>query len=130
MTEFVTSITEGVKVSVETYYYPEHSIPHNREYVFAYRITIENRSPHTIQLLNRHWFIYDSFIRREVKGAGVIGQQPVLEPGESHQYISGCNLTTEIGKMFGAFTMTRVHDGSRFLVNIPAFLMVVPHKLN
>ena len=85
----VTEITQGIKVSVETEYQPSYSSPSQYHYVFTYRITIENQSEFTIQLLRRHWHIYDAgFNKREVEGEGVVGQQPVLEPGQTHQYVS------------------------------------------
>jgi ApaG protein len=127
----ITQITEGVKVSVITSYQPEYSSPVQSHYVFTYKILIENNSEYTVQLLKRHWFIYDANgVVREVEGEGVVGQQPVLEPGESHEYISGCNLKTEIGKMRGNYLMERVVDGKNFKVNIPEFVMVVPYKNN
>lgn len=127
----ITEITDGVKVSVATSYQPEYSSPVQSHYVFTYKIIIENHSEYTVQLLRRHWHIYDANgIVREVEGDGVVGQQPVLEPGESHEYISGCNLKTEIGKMKGNYLMERVVDGKHFRVNIPEFVMVVPYKNN
>lgn len=127
----VTEITQGVKVSVETEYQPAYSSPSQYHYVFTYRITIENCSEYTIQLLRRHWFIHDAgFTQREVEGEGVVGQQPILEPGQSHQYVSGCNLKSGIGKMVGTYLMERVVDGTRMQVNIPEFTMVAPLRLN
>lgn len=127
----VTEITEGVKVSVETEYQPEYSSPSQYHYVFTYRITIENGSENTIQLLRRHWFIHDTNTTlREVEGEGVVGQQPVLEPGQSHKYVSGCNLKSGIGKMRGTYLMERIVDGKKFEVIIPEFTMVVPFKYN
>lgn len=127
----VTEITKGVKVTVETEYQPSYSSPSQYHYVFTYRITIENGSDFTIQLKRRRWSIYDAgFISREVEGEGVVGQQPVLEPGESHTYVSGCNLKSGIGKMVGTYLMERVVDGVSFPVNIPEFSMVAPMRLN
>lgn len=127
----VTKTTEGIKISVETFYQPEYSRPLSNEFMFAYRITIDNVSSHTIQLLSRHWFIIDSNgTRREVQGEGVVGKQPVIEPGKQHQYVSGCHLRTEMGKMFGSYTMERTMDGKRFVVNIPEFQLIAPDKLN
>jgi len=127
----VTAITQGVRVSVETEYQPEYSSPAQYHYVFTYRITIENKSEYTVQLQRRHWYIYDANgTTREVEGEGVVGQQPVLEPGQTHQYVSGCNLKTGMGKMEGAYEMERVVDGRRFKVVIPEFNMIVPFKLN
>jgi ApaG protein len=127
----VSEITYNVKVSVETYYQEKHSNPLENEFFFAYRITILNGSGFTIKLLRRHWFIYDSnSIKREVEGEGVIGQQPVLSPGESYQYISGCNLKTALGKMKGTYLMERLEDKKQFYINIPSFNLAAPMKLN
>lgn len=127
----VTEKTQGIKVSVETEYQPAYSSPSQYHYVFTYRITIENQSEYTIQLLRRHWNIHDAgFSPREVDGEGVVGQQPVLEPGQTHQYVSGCNLKSGIGKMTGTYLMERVVDGSTVQVIIPEFTMVAPLRLN
>jgi len=127
----VTQITEGVKVSVVTEYQPEYSTPMQSHFVFAYKISIENCSDQTVQLLRRHWYIYDSDGSvREVEGEGVVGQQPTLEPGEIHEYVSGCNLKTSIGKMKGTYSMEKVVDGKQFIVNIPEFIMISPFRLN
>ena len=100
-----TSTTKGIKISVSTEYQPAYSSPMQFHYVFTYRITIENLSDQTIQLMNRHWYIHDANrSMKEVEGDGVVGQQPVLEPGESHNYVSGCNLKSGIGKMYGTST--------------------------
>ena len=126
-----TKTTEGVKVTVSTNYLPDYSSPGQQHFVFAYKIDIRNNSEYTVKLLRRHWFIHDSNgVVREVEGEGVVGQQPVLEPNESHQYVSGCNLKTGIGKMRGTYLMERLVDGKQFTVNIPEFTLVVPYKLN
>lgn len=126
-----TAVTKGVKVSVETEYQPEYSSPSQHHYVFTYRITIENGGPHTIQLIKRLWYIHDANTSvRTVEGEGVVGQQPVLEPGEKHQYISGCNLKSGLGKMHGFYEMEQLIDGVKFRVNIPEFHMIFPYKLN
>lgn len=127
----VTEITQGIKVSVETEYQPEYSSPSQYHYVFTYRITIENQSEHTIQLLRRHWFINDAAYKiREVEGEGVVGQQPIIEPGNFHQYVSGCNLKSGLGRMHGYYLIEKLVDGSRFKVVIPSFNMIVPFKNN
>ncbi len=127
----VSSVTEGVKVSVKTEYQADYSSPMQAHFVFTYRISIENASDYTIQLLRRHWTIFDSNgTIREVEGEGVVGQQPVLEPGEVHEYVSGCNLRSSIGKMAGTYLVERIIDGKILRVNIPEFTMVVPYKLN
>ncbi|MEO6168008.1 MAG: Co2+/Mg2+ efflux protein ApaG [Chitinophagales bacterium] len=127
----ITKITEGVKISVETFYQEEYSQPLNNEFMFAYRITIENGSEHTVKLLRRHWYIFDSCgVTREVEGEGVVGLQPIIEPGKSHQYVSGSHLKTEIGRMHGIYLMERLIDSRQFHVNIPEFQLVAPFKLN
>jgi ApaG protein len=127
----VTAITEGIKVTVETEYQPEYSSPRQFHYVFTYKITIENRSESTIQLKRRHWFIHDaSCATKEVEGEGVVGQQPILEAGQMHQYVSGCNLKSGLGKMNGTYIMERVVDGKVLHVTIPEFCMIVPFRLN
>lgn len=125
----VTSITYGVKISVETFYQPE--LASRGEHVFAYRITIENKSEHTVQLLRRHWFIYDGIgTWREVEGEGVVGETPVIKPGQMHQYVSGCHLLAPAGKMYGTYQMVRTFDGMFFDVTIPEFHMVAPFLMN
>lgn len=124
-------ITEGVRISVETNYQQEYSSPMQAHFVFTYRILIENKSDQTVRLLRRHWFIYDANgIIREVEGEGVVGQQPTLEPGQIHEYVSGCNLQTEMGKMRGTYLMERIVDGKQFLAIIPEFMLIAPFKLN
>ena len=99
--------------------------------MFAYRITIENNNPFPVKLLSRHWFIYDSNSNmREVEGEGVVGVQPVIAPAASYQYISGCNLRSEIGKMNGTYLLENVNNKKSFEVIIPSFELHVPFKLN
>ena len=127
----VNTITEGVKVSVETVYQPEYSNPANDHFMFAYKINIENVGNNTVQLLRRHWTIFDSNgTKRVVEGEGVVGQQPVIEPGRSHEYVSGCNLKTDTGSMNGEYQMLRLVDNSVFNVKIPEFYLIAPYKLN
>lgn len=127
----VSAVTYDIKVSVETFYQEEYSKPLEYEYFFAYRITIFNGSQFNVRLLRRHWFIHDSNgVVREVEGEGVIGSQPLLDPGESFRYVSGCNLRTEMGKMRGTYLMERIEDRRQFYINIPTFALVAPQKLN
>jgi ApaG protein len=127
----VTKITDGVKVSVDTIYQPEYSNPANEHFMFAYRVKIENMGEYSVQLMNRHWTIFDSNgTKRDVEGEGVVGQQPVIEPGNNHEYVSGCNLKTDIGSMKGSYEMKRIVDGQTFQVNIPEFYLITPFKLN
>lgn len=129
----VQQVTQGVSITVETFYQEEQSNPVANEYLFAYRITIENLSPAPVQLLSRHWYIADSYYGtdiREVQGDGVVGEQPIIQPGESYQYISACNLRADIGKMHGTYEMENLFNKSRFTVNIPEFHLVAPFKGN
>lgn len=123
--------TQGVEITVETFYQPDYSNPVQQEFMFAYRITLENHNSFAVQLMRRHWDIFDtSGEYREVDGDGVVGQQPVLTPGETFQYVSGCNLKSEMGKMWGHYFMTNLLDHTEFKVVIPPFDMVAPFKGN
>lgn len=127
----VSMISEGVKVSVETFYQPDNSNPLQSEYMFAYRIVIENHNPFPVKLHRRHWYIFDSNgSNREVEGEGVVGVQPVLGAGEVYQYVSGCNLHTEMGRMKGTYQMENLHSKTMFNVYIPSFDMIVSFKNN
>ena len=127
----INTITEGVRVSVETIYQPEYSNPANDHFMFAYKINIENVGNNAVQLMRRHWHIFDSNgTQREVEGEGVVGLQPVIEPGQSHEYVSGCNLKTDMGSMKGEYQMLRLADDVLFDVAIPEFYLIAPYKLN
>lgn len=126
-----SKVTEGVHVSVETFYQPDYSNPVSSEFMFAYRITIQNNNSYPVKLLRRHWYIFDSNgTHREVEGEGVVGVQPQINPGEQYQYVSGCNLRTEMGKMYGTYSMENIQGNKHFEVKIPVFEMVVPFKMN
>jgi ApaG protein len=125
------AVTQGITVTVEHQYLPEHSDQRDSRFVFGYHIRIENGSTFTVQLLRRHWYITDAASQiREVEGEGVVGEQPVLLPGEQYQYTSYCDLNTDMGKMRGTYLMTRREDGTFFEVEIPEFRMVAPSRLN
>ena len=127
----ISKISGGVKISVDTYYQPEYSNPLNNEFMFAYRITIENNNSFQVKLLRRHWLIFDSNgDSREVEGEGVVGVQPVIAPGNSYQYVSGCNLRSELGRMQGNYLMENLNNKKTFKVAIPAFEMHAPYKMN
>lgn len=127
----ISKISEGVEVTVETFYQPDYSNPVNGEFMFAYRITIENHNKFTVKLLQRQWYIFDSNgQQREVDGEGVVGVQPVLNPGQQFQYVSGCNLKTEMGRMYGYYLMENQNTKNNFKVKIPAFEMIAPFKNN
>lgn len=121
----VTAITNGIEVSVEVTYQAEFSSPLQHHYVFTYKVTIQNKSTHTVQLLRRKWVISDAAESTKiVEGDGVVGQQPILEPGQSHSYVSGCNLKSGMGKMKGSYTMQKLFDGRTLEVVVPEFQMI------
>ena len=126
-----SKISENVEVRVETFYQQDYSNPVQSEYMFAYRITIENHNSFAVKLLSRHWHIFDSSgSYREVEGEGVVGMQPVIHPGEDYQYVSGCNLHTEMGRMHGTYLMENQDNQQLFEVSIPPFEMIAPFKNN
>lgn len=127
----VKTTTHNIEISVEVRYWPQHSMPHENHYFFVYFITIENKSDFSVQLMKRHWDIFDSTgDKRVVEGDGVVGETPVLEPGQRFEYNSGCNLTSELGYMQGFYTLQKLLDGKELTVDIPRFDLVVPGKLN
>lgn len=127
----VTKQTKGISIEVNTRYREGMSDPAKNHYFFSYEITIENSTDETVQLLFRKWEITDSNGEyREVEGPGVVGLQPIIKAGMSFTYESGCNFVTEIGRMEGVFIMKTLSDGNTFPVDIPAFVMTVPHRLN
>jgi ApaG protein len=126
-----SKISAGVEVSVETFYQHDYSNPMQSEFMFAYRITIENHNSFPVKLHSRHWHIFDSNgTYREVEGEGVVGMQPIIHPGDEYQYVSGCNLHTEMGRMHGSYLMENLNNQQLFEVNIPPFEMVTPFKYN
>jgi ApaG protein len=120
------AITDGIRVRVQSQYLPDQSSPRDDRFVFAYTITISNESPKTAQLRTRHWIITDARgAIEEVRGDGVVGEQPTLKPGQSFQYTSGCVLTTPIGTMHGSYRFWR-DDGTFFDAQIAAFSLASP----
>lgn len=127
----VYQISEGVGIRVEVFYRPEQSNPMYAEFLFAYRISIENLSNQPVQLLSRHWDIVDSNnTHRTVDGEGVVGEQPILMPGEIYRYVSAANLATDIGKMYGYYTMLNRFNNKTFQITIPEFQLIAPFRLN
>ncbi|HMX41253.1 MAG TPA: Co2+/Mg2+ efflux protein ApaG [Saprospiraceae bacterium] len=123
--------TNGITVTVYNQYLPDHSSPREGIFRFGYFISIENGSPFPVQLLRRHWIIRQaSGETHEVKGEGVVGLQPIIVPGDSHEYASQCELYTEMGRMVGTYLMRRCDNDALFEVPIPAFTLVAPFKLN
>ena len=130
MTQTSTATTEGIKISVQAVYVPDQSSPRQKRYVFAYTIRIENEGTAPAQLRSRHWIITDGNGRvEEVRGPGVVGQQPLLGPGEHFEYTSGCVLETPRGQMKGTYQMFRP-DGAQFEATIAPFDLSLPQTLN
>ena len=126
-----SAVTHGIRISVRSIFVPEQSSAKNFTYTFAYRIQIRNESYNTVQLIRRHWDIVDALgEKRVVDGDGVVGQQPVLMPGEEHTYLSGCVFRTPLGRMEGFYTMVDQADYNAFEVTIPPFLLAVPFIQN
>ena len=120
--------TRAIRITVKPFFLEDQSSPEESHYVWAYHVRIENQGPETVQLRNRYWRITDSLGRiQEVRGAGVVGEQPVLRPGETFEYTSGTPLGTPSGIMVGSYQMESA-SGERFDVNIPAFSLDSPHQ--
>jgi ApaG protein len=120
--------TRDITVTVQPVYLPDQSSPEDNHYVWAYHVRIENKGPQTVQLLTRHWRITDSNGQvQEVRGEGVVGEQPVLKPGGAFEYTSGTPLPTPSGIMAGTYQMES-ERGDRFDVEIPAFSLDSPHQ--
>ena len=120
------AVTRGIRVRVDPQYDPHRSKPEAGHYFFLYTVMIENQGIEAVQLLTRHWIITDGNGEvEEVRGPGVVGEQPVLEPGESFQYTSGCPLTTDVGKMEGSYQMMW-SSGEQFDARIAPFTLAMP----
>lgn len=120
--------TRGIAVSVEPSYLESRSSPDSSQYFWAYRVIIANQSRETVQLLSRHWMITNARGEfTEVKGPGVVGEQPVLKPGERFEYTSGAPLNTPSGMMGGAYQMETA-SGERFDIEIPTFSLDIPNQ--
>lgn len=121
--------TRDIRVSVRSFYLDDQSEPDDNHFVWAYRVKIENHGQETVQLLRRTWCITDARGRTQhVHGAGVVGEQPLLEPGEAFEYTSGAPLETASGFMTGAYHMVVAASGERFDVAIPTFSLDSPHQ--
>lgn len=117
------TLTQGVRVRVAAQYVPERSNPREGDFVFVYRVVVTNETDAPLRLVSRYWLILDaSNEKHEVRGEGVVGQQPLLQPGESFQYMSGCPLGTAWGSMEGSYRMQRL-DGSEFDIRIGRFFL-------
>jgi len=126
-----SKISSGINITVETFYQQEYSNPQNHDFMFAYKITILNENIFPVKLLRRHWHILDSNgMVKEVEGEGVVGIQPVIQPSEKYQYISGCNLKSELGRMQGNYVLQNMHTKSTFIADIAPFYLTAPMILN
>jgi len=126
-----TRLTKDISIIVNSKFEAEHSDFSKNQFFFSYRIRIENHSTETVQLLSRHWYIFDSNGQyNEVKGEGVIGVQPIIEAGKAHEYQSFSNLRTDIGMMWGSYLMKKLPNGKLFEVKIPEFQLITPNRLN
>jgi ApaG protein len=124
------AVTNNVRVEVESQYAPERSQPFQNHWFFHYTVRISNEGDETVQLLSRHWIITDGNGHvEEVRGAGVVGEQPVLSPGESFEYTSGCQLKTSTGTMRGTYQMV-TEEGSHFDVEIAPFALAEPYTVH
>ncbi|WP_308990604.1 Co2+/Mg2+ efflux protein ApaG [Mariniflexile litorale] len=127
----VQQVTRGIKISVETTYEGSFYKNYKIQYAFGYTVTIENQSKDSVQLNARHWEILDALNNVEiVSGEGVIGKKPVLKPGESHTYTSGCLLTSPFGAMQGHYSMVNFTTTKNFKVIIPTFKLSAPFAIN
>lgn len=126
-----TRITNHIRISVVATYQPAYSKPTSNQYVFSYHIVIENCGRDTVQLLRRHWIITNSMgVVQEVEGEGVIGQQPVLEAGDVHQYDSWCPLSSPLGFMEGSYLFVNRDTGEEFRAEVPRFRLQSDVVLN
>ena len=123
-----SEITKSIRVTVVPAFLDEHSSPEDNKYVWAYEVRIENLGEETVQLINRYWSITNSLGQTQtVRGPGVVGEQPILKPGEYFEYTSGAPLSTPSGLMVGTYQMED-NDGKVFDVSIPAFSLDSPHQ--
>jgi len=127
----MAEVTKGVRIIVDARYEPMLSSPLADSFVFSYHIRIRNERDRPVHLLRRHWYIFDSSpFRREVEGPGVVGEQPVILPGEEYSYSSACDLNSTMGVMHGFYTMHIPGETEFFNVRTPRFLLEVPYCLN
>lgn len=125
------ALTRGIRVRVQSAFSPERSDPEREQWFFAYHITISNESDQTVQLLQRHWFISDANGEiEEVHGPGVVGEQPILRPGEHFEYTSGCPLGTAVGSMQGRYLMVMRASGETFEAQVAPFTLAEPFAVN
>ena len=127
----VQQVTQGIKVSVQTHFEGTFYRDYKMLFAYAYTVTIENQSKYSVQLTSRYWHINDALNNTEiVEGEGVIGEKPVIAPGDQHTYSSGCLLVSPFGSMKGYYNMINLASGGKFKVNIPSFKLSAPYAMN
>ncbi|MCB0662299.1 MAG: Co2+/Mg2+ efflux protein ApaG [Saprospiraceae bacterium] len=126
-----TQTTHGIKISIFPKYEKDYSDKAKEQSIFSYRVLIENNSTMTVQLLRRTWHIFDSYNeKRTVEGEGVIGEQPILQPGQIYEYASWCPLMSDLGSMTGSYLMMELESGKQFNVDIPEFQLMADFRQN
>lgn len=131
MNSVLTKTTAGVRITVHPRFEENLSSAVDESYVFSYHITMENQNDFPVKLLRRHWFIFDSQgIKREVEGAGVVGETPIIMPGEYFSYSSACDLQSPRGSMHGFYTMQRFGSEQMMEIKVPQFNLEAPHSLS
>jgi ApaG protein len=126
-----TTVTHDIRITVHSRFEPAQSDPLAGRFFFSYRITIANTGRETVQLKRRRWLIHDALAApREVEGPGVVGETPVLHPGQEFTYSSACDLKSAYGRMEGHYTMVRVSNGVQFVVAIPDLNLIHPLAAN
>jgi ApaG protein len=124
------AVTRGVRVTVRSEYSPDRSHPAQQKWFFLYTVRVRNEGPETVRLVSRHWIITDADGHvEEVRGPGVVGEQPVLEPGEAFEYTSGCPLSTSVGTMHGTYQMA-TRGGGTFDAEIAPFTLSEPYSVH
>lgn len=124
-------LTDHITIKVKSSFLENHSFPSKNQYLFSYHIVIENQNLNEVQLLRRHWYIFDSDGSiKQVKGDGVIGQQPIIAQNNQHEYQSFCELKTDMGMMWGTYLMKDCETEKLFEVQIPEFHLIDPARLN
>ena len=127
----ISHVTKGIRISVKTIYDGSYFKNYNLHFAFNYVIKITNQSKNTVQLKTRHWRIFDSLSNDIIiDGEGVVGEKPIINPGDSHVYSSGCLITSTVGAMRGFFNMIDINTGKKFRAYIPTFKLNSPQALN
>jgi|LauGreDrversion4_2_1035121.scaffolds.fasta_scaffold1188873_2 ApaG protein len=126
-----TAVTKGVEITVHTQFREDLSSIENSQFFFNYRVVLENQNDFDIQLMSRDWYIFDSLSAPNfVSGEGVVGEQPVIKPGERYTYVSGSELFSELGLMKGFYTFQNLETKDSFQARIPTFSLIYPNRMN